>query len=71
MKKRQQQLNFDSNPKEAWHYYHVTFTPIAKNFMHLYVIHATCYTYDQSKGGDTRELQSRVVPSQNNWVESP
>ena len=28
-------------------------------------------TYDQSKGGDTRELQSRMVPSQNNWVESP
>ena len=28
-------------------------------------------TYDQSKGGDTRELQSRMVPTQNNWVESP
>ena len=22
-----------------------------------------CYTYDKSKGGDTRELQSRMVPS--------
>ena len=22
-----------SDPKEAWHYNHVTFTPIAKNFM--------------------------------------
>ena len=21
-----------------------------------------CYTYDKSKGGDTRELQSRMVP---------
>ena len=21
-----------------------------------------CYTYDKSKGGDTRELQSRIVP---------
>ena len=28
-------------------------------------------TNDQSKGRDTRELQSRMVPSQNNWVESP
>ena len=28
-----QQQNFDSDPKEAWHYNHVTFTPIAKNFM--------------------------------------
>ena len=27
------QQNFDSDPKEAWHYNHVTFTPIAKNFM--------------------------------------
>ena len=32
-KKCRQQLNFDSDPKEAWHYNHVTFTPIAKNFM--------------------------------------
>ena len=27
------QQNFDSDPKEAWHYNHVTFTPIAKHFM--------------------------------------
>ena len=33
MKKCRQQQNFDSDPKEAWHYNHVTFTPIAKNFM--------------------------------------
>ena len=32
-KKCQQQQNFDSDPKEAWHYNNVTFTPIAKNFM--------------------------------------
>ena len=32
-KKCWQQQNFDSDPKEAWHYNHVTFTPIAKNFM--------------------------------------
>ena len=32
-KKCQQQQNFDSDPKGAWHYNHVTFTPITKNFM--------------------------------------
>ena len=32
-KKYRQQQNFDSDPKEAWHFNHVTFTPIAKNFM--------------------------------------
>ena len=26
--------------------------------------------YDQSNGEDTTERQSRMVPSQNNWVES-
>ena len=31
--KCRQQQNFDSDPKEAWHYNHVTFTPIAKHFM--------------------------------------
>ena len=31
-KYRQQQI-FDSDLKGAWHYSHVTFTPIAKNFM--------------------------------------
>ena len=30
-----------------------------------------CYTYDKSKGGDTRELQSRMVAPPKNWVESP
>ena len=33
MKKCRQQQNFDSDPKGAWHYNHVTFTPIAKNVM--------------------------------------
>ena len=32
-KKCQQQQMFDSDLKGAWHYNHVTFTPIAKNFM--------------------------------------
>ena len=32
-KKCRQQSIFDSDLKGAWHYSHVTFTPIAKNFM--------------------------------------
>ena len=32
-KKCPQQQNFDSDPKEAWHYNHVTFTLIAKTFV--------------------------------------
>ena len=32
-KKCWQQQIFDSDLKGAWHYNHVTFTPIAKNFM--------------------------------------
>ena len=32
-KKWRQQQIFDSDFKGAWHYNHVTFTPIAKNFM--------------------------------------
>ena len=32
-KKCRQQQNFDLDPKEAWPYNHVTFTPIAKLFM--------------------------------------
>ena len=31
-KKSRQQQNFDSDLKEAWHYNHVTFTPIANFF---------------------------------------
>ena len=32
-KKCRQQQNFDLDPKEAWHFNPVTFTPIAKDFM--------------------------------------
>ena len=35
-KKCRQQQNFDSDPKEAWYYNHLTFTPIAKKFMLYY-----------------------------------
>ena len=72
-KKCRQQQNFDSDPKEAWHYDHVTFTPIAKNFM-LYcrLIYMLSILYVKLtikvKVGDTRELQSRMLPPQNNWV---
>ena len=77
-KKCPQQQNFDSDPKEAWHFNHVTFAPIAKHFMlycrflvyMLSVLHVRL-TIKVLEGGDTRELQSRMVPSQNNWVESP
>ena len=63
-KKCRQQQIFDSDLKGAWHYNHVTFTPIAKNFM-LYcrlinMLSILCVS--SSKGGDTRELQSRMVP---------
>ena len=75
-KKSRQQQNFDSGLKGAWHYNHVIFTPIAKIFLLLcrliYMLPILCVkTYDKSKGGDTRELQSRVVPPTRNWVESP
>ena len=43
-KKCLQQQNFDSDPKEAWHYNHATFTPIAKNFM-LYGIYMLSMLY--------------------------
>ena len=65
-KKWRQEQIFDSDLKRAWHYNHVTFTPIAKNFMLycrlIYMLSILCVkTYDKSKGGDTRELQSRMV----------
>ena len=75
-KKCRQQQNFDLDHKGAWHYNHMTFTPIAKNFM-LYcrLIYMLSMLYVRLKikvkVGDARELQSRMVPPQNNWVESP
>ena len=75
-KKCRQQQIFDSDLKGAWHYNHVTFTPIAKNFMLycrlIYMLSILCVRLTiKIKGGDTRELQSRMVPPQKNWVESP
>ena len=65
-KKCQQQQIFDSDLKGAWHYNHVTFTPIASKFMLycrlIYMLSILCVRLTiKSKGGDTRELQSRMV----------
>ena len=47
-KKCLQQQIFDSDLKGAWHYNHVTFTPIAKNFMLycrlIYMLSILCVT---------------------------
>ena len=47
-KKCRQQQIFDSDLKGAWHYNHVTFTPIAKNFMLycrlIYMLSILCVT---------------------------
>ena len=45
-KKSRQQQNFDSDLKGAWHYNHVTFTPIAKMFLLyctlIYMLYILC-----------------------------
>ena len=47
-KKSHQQQNFDSDLKGAWHYNHVTFTPIAKYFLLycrlIYILSILCVT---------------------------
>ena len=47
-KKSRQQQNFDSDLKGAWHYNHVTFTPIAKFFLLycrlIYMLFILCVT---------------------------
>ena len=47
-KKSRQQQNFDSDLKGAWHYNHVTFTPIAKFFLLycrlIYMLSILCVT---------------------------
>ena len=68
-KKFRQQQNLDSDRKEAWHYNHLTFTPIAKNFM-LYcrLIYMLSMLYVsltiKVKVGIP---ESRMVPSQKKW----
>ena len=45
-KKSRQQQNFDSDLKGAWHYNHVTFTPISKMFLRycrlIYMLSILC-----------------------------
>ena len=47
-KKSRQQQNFDSDLKGAWHYNHVTFTPIAEFFLLycrlIYMLSILCVT---------------------------
>ena len=47
-KKSRQQQNFESDLKGAWHYNHVTFTPIAKFFSLygrlIYMLSILCFT---------------------------
>ena len=47
-KKSRQQQNFDSDLRGAWHYNHVTFTPIAKIFLLycrlIYMLYILCVT---------------------------
>ena len=48
-KKSRQQQNFDSDLKGAWHYNHVTFTPIAKIFLLycrlIYMLYILCLRF--------------------------
>ena len=63
-KKCRQQQNFDSDPKEAWHYNQVTFTPIAQNFMlycRLIYMLSMLYVTIKVKVGIP---ESRMVPPQ-------
>ena len=74
-KKCRQQQIFDSDLKGAWHYNHVTFTLIAKNFMLycrlIYMLSILCDRLKiKVKVGIPDERQSRMVPPQKN-CESP
>ena len=73
-KKGRQQQNFDSNPKEAWHYNHVIFTPIAKNFMlycrFIYMLSKLYVRLSiKVKVGILKRFKVGWYP--HNWVESP
>ena len=77
-KKCRQQQIFDSDLKRAWHYNHVTFTPIAKNFM-LYcrLIYMLSILFVRLaikvKVGipESFKLEWSPPPKKKNWVESP
>ena len=70
-KKCRQQQNFDSDIKGAWHYNHVTFTPIAKNFtLYCRLIYVLSITI-KVKVGIPESFKVGWYPPKKNWVESP
>ena len=78
-KKCRQQQIFDSDLKGAWHYNHVTFTPIAKNFMlycrFVYMLSIPCVRLTiKVKVGIPESFKVGWYPPpppKKNWVESP
>ena len=75
-KKCRQQQIFDSDLKGAWHYNHVTFTPIAKNFMLycrlFYMLSILCVRLTiKVKVGIPESFKVGWYPPKKNWVESP
>ena len=54
--------HFDSDLKGAWHYNHVTFTPIAKNFMLLPTSEAFWKTRRPDEAADYRAARRYVYP---------
>ena len=75
-KKCQHQQIFDSDLNGAWHYNHVTFTPIAKNFMLycrlIYMLSILCVRLPiKVKVGIPESFKVVLYPPRKNWVESP
>ena len=81
-KKCRQQQIFDSDLKGAWHYSHVTFTPIAKDFMLycrlIYMLSILCVRLTiKVKAGIPESFKVGWYPpppkkkKKKNWVESP
>ena len=75
-KKCRQQQIFDSDLKGAWHYNHVTFTPIAQNFMLycrlIYMLSILCVRLTiKVKVGIPESFKVGGYPLKKNWVESP
>ena len=71
----EQQQIFDSDLKGAWHNNHVTFTPIAHNFMLycrlIYMLFILCVRLTiKVKVRIPESFKVRWYPPQKNWVES-